>query len=341
MKRIKIGIVGLNFGRWIIEELLRHPGCALFEIAGVCDFDPARAADMAAKTGARVFTNLDQLLADEDILAIGLFTGPEGRAELIRRIVRAGRDVITTKPFELDPGLALEVLREARALGRVVHLNSPPPQLPEDLRIIQAWRDRFQLGQPVACRAEITASYREKADGGWYDDPVRCPVAPIFRLGIYLINDLITLVGEPQDVQVLQSRLFTGRPTPDNAQLAISFKNGAIGNIFASFCINDGQYYSNSLTLNFENGTIYRNIGPNVFPGPKLRMVAQHGESAPIIETADFTEHSGGYQWETFHRAVRGEKIEGETSPEQIVAGIKLISAMARAEKSQRMEAVL
>ena len=71
-------------------------------------------------------------------------------------------------------------------------------------------------------------NYCEQADGGWYDDPERCPVAPVFRLGIYIINNLAELFGEPEKVCALSSRILTGRPTADNADLAVLFKNGAI-----------------------------------------------------------------------------------------------------------------
>src|SRR5690606_1581322 len=95
---------------------------------------------------------------------------------------------MTTKPFEVDPDAAADVLAEAQRLGRFVHLNSPTPVMPVDLQQVLDWRDRFDLGRPVGCRLETYASYHEQADGSWLDDPERCPAAPIFRLGIYLIN---------------------------------------------------------------------------------------------------------------------------------------------------------
>jgi predicted dehydrogenase len=340
MERLKIAVVGLHFGRWIIEELLQTPANQYFEIAGVCDLDSERARKMASLSAAPVLVSLDDVLAT-DIPVIGLFTGPAGRAELIRKIIRAGKDVITTKPFELDPEKAREVLKEARELGRVVHLNSPAPRLPENLNKIKCWQETYALGRPIACRAEITANYREEADGGWQDDPLRCPTAPIFRLGIYLINDLIYLLGQPERIQVISSRIFTGRPTPDNAQLAIGFKNGVIANIFASFCIQDNQYYSNSLTLNFQNGTIYHNVGPRAFTGSgKLRLVAGNNKNAPIVKIEDYTESSGMYQWGTLYDDVLGKKPVGDDIIEQIVTGLKVIRTMARAEASQKTELV-
>lgn len=347
MSRIRIAIVGVNFGRHIVAHLSDPNKAAhgLIELAAVCDRDAARANTVARTAGVRATTDLDELLADPTIDAIGLFTGPIGRADLIRRIVRAGKHVMTTKPFELDPDRALEVLLEAQRLGRAVHMNSPSPVMPADLQQIQDWRAKYDLGHPVACRRDVWASYREPADDTWYDDPDQCPVAPIFRLGIYAINDMIRLLGEAESVQVIHSRIFTGRPTPDNAQLGILFKNGVIGNVFASFGIDDGHHYSNAMTLNFERGTINRNVGISL-PGrsrPQTRMdlVAKVGEDQFTTESIELDDASGNYQWGEFAQAVRAKRpTTDHIMPEQIVAGLRVIAAMRRAEQSGKTERV-
>lgn len=337
--------MGLNFGRWMVEELSEGAGARCCELAAVCDVDREKAGRMGAEWGVKAYGELEEVLRDDSIPAIGLFTGPVGRAGLLRRCLAAGKDVMTTKPLELDPEAALAVLREARAAGRVIHLNSPAPLPSGSLRRIEAWRREHDLGRPVAARAETWVSYREAADGKWYDDPDRCPVAPLFRLGIYMINDLVRLLGEPETVQVVHSRLFTGRPTPDNAQLMLRFKNGALAGVFASFGVCDGNPYADALTLNFENGTIYRNVGlRGSREKGETRMMLSVGqgqwqkglESRVVLEG----EGDGRYQWETFCRAVRGERIEGEIMPEQIVSGLRVIRAMRRAELSGAAEAV-
>lgn len=338
MERIKIGIVGLNFGRSILEQLRAGDAQNYFELAAVCDLNPEKAKEMASRYGVKAYFELGRLLADPAIPAIGLFTGPVGRAELIRQAIRAGKHVMTTKPFELDPAAAREALEEARRLGRAVHLNSPSPLLPPDLATIRDWGDKHDLGRPVGCRADIWASYREKADGSWYDDPEKCPAAPIFRLGIYLINDLVQIFGRAEKVFVLHSRLFTGRPTADNSQLGILFQNGGIASIFASFCVKDGDLYRNTLTLNFENGTIYRNCGPLRKGKPgyafEMSLVQLVGDSRAIVEQVELARGSGEYQWEAFYRAAQGEQLNEEIAPEQIAAGIAIIQAMAAADRA-------
>ncbi|WP_308635436.1 Gfo/Idh/MocA family protein [Paenibacillus silvisoli] len=344
MNRIRIAVVGLNFGSWMIEnELLSDKAKDDVEIAAVCDMQPEKAADWGSKLSVPYYSSLDELLAaaDADFEAVALFSGPIGRAGLIERILDAGKHVMTTKPFELDSENARRALAKARSLGLTVHLNSPSPELQGDLAQVQQWKERYDLGRPIAFRAETTCSYREQPNGSWYDDPEQCPAAPIFRLGIYLINDLVRFFGDIEEASVQQSRIFTGRPTADNAQLNLLFKNGALGHVFASFCIDDQQYYKCAFTLNFERGTVYRNIGPRASGGGKknvLELVAvQDGRQVMDRYEAETAE---GYQWDVFYRTVRGERIEPLAYDEDIAAGIRIIEQMKRKaggrERSER-----
>ncbi|OGV59363.1 MAG: hypothetical protein A2X45_22050 [Lentisphaerae bacterium GWF2_50_93] len=335
-KRIKLALVGLNFGRHIIEnQLLDGPGGKYVELAGICDLDAAKAKSFGEKYGVKVFESLDSILKDPEIEAVGLFTPPRGRAKLLDSIISAGKHVMTTKPFEDDPEAAMAVLKKAKNLGKVLHLNSPSPVPSDDIRQIFEWRDKYNLGQPISARWETFARYSEKSDGSWMDDPAKCPVAPIFRLGIYGINDLLQLCGNPKEIHVMHSRIFTGRPTADNAQLSIRFENGCVSSILGSFCVNNGNPYSNNLIIHFENGTVTRAIlTPEFFGRTKdkvaLTLQTVKGKDEKITETAfiDRAVVSGGYQWDNFHKAVRGGKLENEISPELIVNSIRVLNAM-------------
>jgi len=325
--RPRIGIVGLGFGARIAERLR---GGDLFDVAAGCD--PVR----PALSGVPAI-GLDELLARTDIKAVGLFTPPAGRAALVRRIIRAGKHVMTTKPFELDPEAAADVLAEARALGRAVHLNSPAPVLPADLAQIARWRSEHRLGDPVTASAQVWTSYHERADGRWYDDPDRCPVAPVLRLGVYLVNDLVALLGPAATVQVTSSRLRTGRPTPDTAQLSVSFAGGALATVQASFCVDDGQRFGSRLTVAYTGGVVTRrSTVASPVGSPVLDLTAPGGVAASVTTPGG----SGDYQWDVFRRAVLDGPPDESAYHRAIVAGVRVLEAMARAERSSRAERV-
>lgn len=341
-QKINMAVVGLVFGQHMVENhIVSGAGSDTIELTGVCDLNADLSAGLAAKHKVKQYNDLDEILEDASVEAVGLFTGPNGRADLIRKIIRSGKHVMTTKPFERDADAAQDVLREARSLNRVVHLNSPGPLPAPETQQMLEWMETFDLGRPVSLHWETYANYHHDADGSWYDDPVRCPVAPIFRLGIYGLNQIVRLCGQVKSVGVVSSRIRTGRPTPDNASLSLLFENGVVGSVHASFCIENGHHYPNEFTLHFERGTIRTSdwVTPDdKFPeSKKLSLQRLDSNGRMTTQEVRFRREAveGDYQWANFAKAVRtGEPLEGETTPEQVAATVLLINAMAEAEQT-------
>lgn len=343
MKRVRIAVVGLNFGKAIVRQLSEGPAREWFDLVALADLDLAKAQTMAEPLGAKAYPSLDELLARQDLDCVALITAPVGRAKLIDRILDAGKHVLTTKPFERDANEARRVLARARRLGLTMHVNSPSPILAPDLAQIAAWREQYHLGRPVGARAEVTANYSEQPDGGWLDDDDACPCAPLYRLGIYQINDLLQIFGPVQTVQVTQSRLRTRRPTTDNAMASLLFANGAIGSVYATFCAGDGQHYRNRLALNFEHGTVYRELLPVVRAAhahsPTLTLVTLV-DGNPVEQTVEVPFHSGAYCWRELADTVAGKPLPNATDDAIIVQGVEVINALARAARSGQTETV-
>jgi predicted dehydrogenase len=166
VKKIKVGVVGLNFGKKMIDgHILQGSAKPYFVLGAVCQLDKEGCAAIAAEYGVKAYYSLDDLLADETIPVIILMTGPNGRADQLRKIIRAGKDCMTTKPFEIDPDEAASVLAEARELGRFIYLNSPCAVDSEDFKIINHWREKYELGMPVGGHHECWYKAVESPDG--------------------------------------------------------------------------------------------------------------------------------------------------------------------------------
>ncbi len=329
---LSLAIVGLSFGRHVLDLLQQSSASRLFKLVAVCDLQDKLAQEVATQYNVKAYTSLDQVLQDKSIAVVGLYTQPSGRAKLIQKILHAGKDVMTTKPFELEVEAAEAVLLEAQSLRRVIHLNSPCPEPTRDLLQIQAWAEEFDLGRLVSARGEIWAPYFEKADGSWMDDPHLCPGGAMMRLGIYLINDIIHLAGPVDQTSLIGTRVRTGRPTPDNALLTMTFASGCLGSVYASFCVDDGNRYSNGLSLQYERGSIYRNIGkPQGIPKSdtaSLSLVMRDGDVRKVMAEQCLSGVFGVYQWENFHRAVLQRKPIDKAYMAKIVEGVKVLEAM-------------
>lgn len=342
--KIKVGMVGLNFGTYIIDNMINkgaaHP---FFELGAVCATTQAKVDRYVEQYGCKGYVGLDAMLEDPEIPVIILMTGPNGRAEQIRKIIRAGKDVMTTKPFEQDSAAAESVLKEARELGRFVYLNSPAAVMNKDFAQIRAWEKDYNLGKLLGAHHECWYKSIEKADGSWYDDPEQCPAAPILRLGVYGLNDIMQFFGRPTEVQVMQTRHFTGRPTPDMARLCVKFEDGAMIDTLDGWAHQPARG-EGSLILYYENGTIYRNP-PLVAEGrgesarpTKMSLVYKDSVDGTPTETVEFSpdEVSSFYAWEAFHDAVTTRKRpENETSDAAIINVIKVLEAVKTASLSE------
>jgi predicted dehydrogenase len=334
---VDLALVGANFGAKIARGL--SPQAAHVRLQGVCDLDLPRARKLGAELAVPVYDSLEEVLRDPSVEAVGLFTSPTGRGDLLVKILEAGKHVMTTKPFELDEAAARRAFAAARLNGLALHLNSPSPIPGRDLAAMQTWLRRGDLGRIVSFQARTWADYREVADGSWMDDPRRCPAAPLFRLGVYFLNDFAALVGEAKEVAVQQSRVRTGRPTVDNAQISIRFQNGALGHIFASFCIGDGLPYRDEVTLLGEHGRIERWVertgridmsGDHAVAELRLRdRPAQRVTTLP-------GEFAGWYNWQAFQAAIRQEPGSVLQAPEPVLYGVRLLAAIARSAAEGR-----
>ena len=325
--KLKLGVVGLRYGETAIGDLLNSPDAEKYELTKVFDLDREKVARVSEKYNVRGASSLEEMLQDGTVDVIGLFTPPAGRAKLLEQILLAGKDDAALDCFEMDPDEAERVLELSRKKGRVLHVNSPGICESGVLSEMRSYAEKYDFGQPVGARCDVWVNYHEKADGGWYDDPEKCPVAPVFRLGIYIINDLIRLFGKPSEVSVLSSRISTGRPTPDNSQLSMLFENGALANIYASFCVDDGQRYKGPMIINYERGTFYYNVFPH--QEQRLTAVRKMTENNPIQEEWNICGFgSGHYYWDIFYENVQKRQIIPQKYEAEILWGVKVLRAM-------------
>ena len=341
--KIKVGIAGLNFGKQVIDDMILHgPAGPYFELGAVCATTQAKVDRFTAEYGCKGYVGLEAMIKDPDIPVIILMTGPNGRAEQIRQIIRAGKDVMTTKPFEQDSQAAAAVLAEARDLGRIVYLNSPAAVENKDFATIREWEKKYDLGKLVGGHHECWYKSVEKADGSWYDDPLQCPAAPILRLGVYGLNDMLQFFGEPVEVQVMQTRHFTGRPTPDMARLCVKFADGAMLDTLDGWA-HQPMRGAQSMILYYENGTVYRNpplsaeaMG-GIHPPTRLCLVHKSGDGTPTEEVSlQSGELSSFYAWKEFHQAVTTRvRPANETPDSAIVNVIRVLEAVARASRNE------
>ncbi|MEM1109641.1 MAG: Gfo/Idh/MocA family oxidoreductase [Planctomycetota bacterium] len=331
LRPLRIGVLGLGFGLGYFREYIGEDRKRV-DIRAVCDSDSERLSSGVKAFGCTGYSDLESMLQDSEVDVIGVFSGPNGRANLIDQCVDAGKHVMTTKPLEVDPAAIESSLRRASEKGCHVFLNSPSPVLGEDMLLIRRWQEEFDLGELVFARSDCWYQALESADGCWYDDPAKCPVAPIFRLGIYGLNDVLALNREVVDIQVAASRMKTGRPTPDIAQMTLTLGNGAIATIRASW---RSRPQRDLLTAEFvfENGVVQRTFGGlDHWDADPIRLALRcENSGGEIIETEaqiPFNRTNCAYRWDVMQRLIAGDRVENLISFDQTIASVSVLAEL-------------
>jgi predicted dehydrogenase len=111
---LRFGLLGTGY--WAAETqapaLAAHPEV---EFAAVWGRDPAKAAALADRYGARPYRDVDALLADVDAVAVAL--PPDVQAEVALRAARMGRHLLLDKPLAFTTGAADRLVDEADRHG--------------------------------------------------------------------------------------------------------------------------------------------------------------------------------------------------------------------------------
>ena len=118
-----IGLVGCG---WVASMQLAAYREAGFPVVALTDRTPAKAERLRDEyaPGATVHADVEALLADDAVTVVDIATHASGRPAVVEQALRAGRHVLSQKPFveDLDEGEALCDL--ADQVGRTLAVNA-------------------------------------------------------------------------------------------------------------------------------------------------------------------------------------------------------------------------
>jgi predicted dehydrogenase len=291
--RAKIGVAIVGCGdvahRWYLPALASLGG--MVEVVACCDANPERAERAAAAVadwspGATPYTDLDRMLAGEQLDAVLNITPAPAHGRVTRAALDAGLHVYSEKPIASTMAEADELIELARERDR--HLICAPA-----VAVTRRFRwlaeivasDRFgRLTLAVAHHADPgPASWRE-----YTGDPTVFygrGVGPLVDHGIYRLHGLTMLMGPVRRVQAMGSigiptRVVRGGPltgrtievtAPDHMLINLEFASGAIGQLLASFGTPATQapwleLHFERATISFPAGSQYdRHLGPSIY----------------------------------------------------------------------------
>ncbi|MGW1706200.1 Gfo/Idh/MocA family protein [Streptomyces sp. NPDC002206] len=296
---MRIGLIGTGrIGSFHAGVLARHPAV---DTLVVTDTDGARAAAVAARTGAAAAGSVAEVLrAGVDAVVIASATSTH--AELIGTAARAGLPAFCEKPIALDPAGTLNALREVERAGSVLQLG---------------FMRRFDAGY-AAARTAVRGGVlgRLHTVRAVTSDPAPPPAAylphsgGLFRDCLVHDFDILRWVTGREVVEVYATgsdagpAMFRAAGDVDTAAALLTLDDATLATATATRC--NGAGYDVRMELAGELGQIAVGLDERT----PLTSVEPQGPTAPAKPWPGFLERfAPAYEAEldAFVRVVRGE----------------------------------
>jgi UDP-2-acetamido-3-amino-2,3-dideoxy-glucuronate N-acetyltransferase len=216
----RIALVGT--GEWG-RHLLRNFH-ALNAAAAICDTRADRLAHWSAQfPGLRAYDAYSSVVRDDSIDAVAIATPSESHADLARRALLAGKDVFVEKPLCLSLAEGEDLVRLARARGRVLMVGHLLWYHPAILAL-KKLMDHGELG-----RVQYVYSNRLNLGKIRREENILWSFAP------HDISVILGLLGEMPETVQAQGGNYLHNKIADVTVSLLSFPSGVKAHIFVSW----------------------------------------------------------------------------------------------------------
>ena len=267
MSKLKIGIIGCGgIANGKHMPALKNEG-DLAEMVAFCDLIPERAQKAAADfgvSGAKVYTDYRELLADASIDVVHVCTPNRSHCEITVAALEAGKHVMCEKPMAKTAADAERMLEAARRTGKKLTIGYQNRFRPDSL-LLKSIIDRGDLGEIYLGKAN---AIRRRAVPTWgvflneYEQGGR----PLIDIGTHALDLTLWMMNnyEPETVmgqtfRKLADQKDTGNAwgdwdpekytVEDSAFGFIRMKNGAVIELESSWALNTRRSEEATTTL--------------------------------------------------------------------------------------------
>jgi predicted dehydrogenase len=336
MRKLGLGVLGLGEGRSIISAGLNSP---LWQVAALCDLNEQMGRQRCAEFGLNNFTtSYDELLCNEAVDVVGIYTPDHLHADHVLKALQAGKHVICTKPFLDNLTRARELLETSRRSGKRVFVGQSSRFFASFARQRKHY-ESGAFGELITVEASYHADHRWFLGKQWarldsFKWLYGCISHPADFVRWYL-PDIVEVIGY---ASLSANGRAAGLVHPDTFHFILKAANGTIARVSGSYsgpvvpCQRDSGM---TCILRCANGASQGDYH-------ELRYSWRIGEQA-VVETfedeEDYyfrfggrTHHAGEYQnyIEYFARCLES----GETPKPDITDGIITVALLQAMEET-------
>jgi UDP-N-acetyl-2-amino-2-deoxyglucuronate dehydrogenase len=234
------------------EAIINAAGANL---VAVCDTDESKMTDFVEKYKAVPYTNLDDLLLNNDIDVVNICTPSGFHANLAMKIAEAKKHIIVEKPIALtieDTDKMIDACKQNDVKLSVVHPNRFRPAMVKLKQLINnGFFGKLSHGNATV-RWNRNQAYYDQApwrgtkslDGG-----------VLMNQAIHNLDLLLWMMGDAEEVFSMAATRFRDIEAEDVSTGVVKFKDGSLGVVEAATTIYP-KNLEETLSIFGESGTI-------------------------------------------------------------------------------------
>jgi len=249
MKKLRVGVIGLGFGRSHIEGYQSHPDA---EVVAVADMNVDLARKICAQHAIPAhYTEAGQMLAREALDVVSIAVPNRLHRPLTLEALQAGCHVLCEKPMAMNADEAREMLAAAEAAKRRIMINFKF-RFTAQSSVMKREAAAGTLGSIYYGHTRWMRRRGVPKFGGWFGRKSESGGGALIDLGVHRLDLALWLMDYPKPRWVM-ARTFDPIATrmareqgiafdvEDMAAACITFENGALLNLEASWASNIGE----------------------------------------------------------------------------------------------------
>lgn len=316
--RMGVGVIGAGvISTQYLDNLTTFPD---LEVLFIADIDLARAKAQAEKYGVPASGSVDELLAVDDIEIVVNLTLPQSHVEVALKVLAAGKNVWTEKPFALDRESGQQLLDAAHAAGLRV-ATAPDTFLGAGLQSSRRLIESGGIGAPLTALTLMQSPGPES----WHPNPdflFQDGAGPLFDIGPYYLTALVQFFGPVSRVTAVASKAKPIRTIGSGPRAGETFEVTVPTHVSALYEFESGQTAQSVFSFDSKLGRTQFEVAgvdgtlvvpdPNQFDGELL--VWGEGSQSRVEPTTGTTSSRGTGVAELAQsiRAGRPERASGE-----------------------------
>jgi len=199
-ERIRIGVIGLEIGRWHVESYLAIPEV---KVSAVCDIDERKLKTITIRYGImKTYTDYEELCQSDDIDAVSICVPNYMHTSVAISALEHGKHILCEKPLSVSPEEGKKILEVTNRLPNLKAMVAMKFRFSRGAAYIKNMIENGELGEVYY---GFTSYLKRSGDvpkkGSWRTKKELSGGGTLIDNGIHLLDLVWWLMGCPKPVE--------------------------------------------------------------------------------------------------------------------------------------------